>query len=121
MPWKPRTEPMPRCARPQPPRDRTTAQNIRSSGRWRNLSGWFAKKFPFCMNPLQLHQTDELTEQVHHIEMAETRPEIAFTPSNLAPVCTYCHARLSAMERAGKPTAYLFTAWQEHVRGLGYR
>lgn len=100
---------------------RTMAQAIRNSHRWKKLNAWFVAKFPFCCNPLDLHTTMEPTEQVHHIEQAETSPQLAFETSNLAPVCTYCHGKLNGMERAGKPTAYLFEAWQEQLRAMGYR
>jgi len=87
------------------------AKQIRSSGRWQKVRAEFLKANPLCFDPFDAHVTERVVvpaQQVHHIQGLIVRPDLAFYPDNLAGLCTGCHAKLEAMERANKRTAYLF-------------
>ena len=73
------------------------ARRIRSSARWRKVRLLVLSDSPLCADPFRDHDkrgTTETAKQVHHIQGLASRPDLAFTWSNLMPVCTRCHARL---------------------------
>lgn len=78
------------------------AAAIRSSARWKRVAKAKLSESPMCEDPLNEHErrnTTATATQVHHIEGLVTRPELAFSWSNLMSVCTGCHARIEAEER----------------------
>ena len=84
------------------------AARIRSTARWRRLRGLHRHRHPLCCNPFDLPGHDQPNEATHHIEPLAKRPDLAYAIHNLAPLCTACHNRIEAMERAGKDTRQFF-------------
>lgn len=98
------------------------AAKVRSSGAWAACRKAFRTAHPLCCDPLKLHaDRAEPTQAVHHIrglaQDASHRNATSF--DNLAPLCTACHARIEAMERAGRSTAHHFDAFQQERRRDG--
>lgn len=86
------------------------AARIRSSATWQRVRRQILAAHPFCADPFGRHRALRgFARDVHHIKPLAERPDLAFEPTNLAPLCTACHRRIEAMERAGRPTAQLFT------------
>ncbi|MEX0653700.1 MAG: HNH endonuclease signature motif containing protein [Phycisphaeraceae bacterium] len=89
------------------------SKRIRNSSRWQRFRDWFKSRHPLCCNPLALHPDEPRpTAQAHHIIPLRKRPDLAFTESNIGPLCTKCHGAIEARERAGEDTAALFKRWQ---------
>ena len=94
------------------------AQRIRNSARWQRFRNWFKRRHPLCCDPFGWHREDGVTvptAQVHHITSLAARPDLACVESNCAPLCSRCHAKVEAMERAGKATRQLFEGFQREV------
>lgn len=92
-------------------RKSSIAKKIRSSSRWRKMRELTLKKNPLCADPFGHHEYDkapQIASQVHHVVPLFKSPELAYVASNLAPICTRCHAKIEGMERAGKATVELF-------------
>ena len=85
------------------------------TARWQRYREWVLRRAPLCCNPISAHEHERPATQVHHIEGRHRRPDLAFALSNTAPLCTKCHAAISAEERQGKATAHLFVAWREQA------
>lgn len=86
------------------------AARIRNSPQWRRLSRLVRSEEPLCRDPFGLHaKSPAISEHVHHIVGLTTAPSLAYARENLAGVCTRCHSRLEALERAGKATSGLFS------------
>lgn len=86
------------------------ATRIRNSSRWARVREAFRRDNPVCRDPLGLHpEGPEPTQDVHHIVPLIERPDLAFDPSNLAPLCTRCHQAIEQKERKGEVTRTLFT------------
>ncbi len=80
------------------------AKRLRSSQRWQDVRRLVLQKHPLCADPFGHHAEDGeviLATEVDHVLGLSDRPDLAFTESNLAPLCTACHAKKSGMERAG--------------------
>lgn len=88
-----------------------TAARIRSTSRWRVVRVHERRKWPLCCDPFA-SGCRQPTAQINHIEGLASRPDLAYVESNHAPVCTACHAKVSAIERRGDDTASLFAGWQ---------
>jgi 5-methylcytosine-specific restriction endonuclease McrA len=90
------------------------ARKIRGTAQWQKARAVIITQQPVCSNPFGYHSAEapRLASQVHHIRALIVAPHLAFDPSNLASVCTACHARLEGIERRGKPTAYLFERYE---------
>lgn len=91
------------------------AKRIRSSVAWQQVRRSVLNRNPLCCDPLGQHAALKRIEpatQVHHILPLVTHPDLAFTRSNLAAICTGCHSQIEAQERAGRPTAHLFAQGQ---------
>ena len=91
--------------------DKGYARKVRSSARWRRVRAKVLRAAPLCVDPFGHHREDKrdvMAEQVHHIVGIVAAPELAFTLSNLAPICTACHAKVEAAERAGRDTTGMF-------------
>lgn len=88
------------------------AREIRGSAQWRKVRAFVLAQHPLCRDPFGHHGDafPTLAEDVHHIAALIDRPDLAFTETNLAPICQRCHALVEAMERQGKPTCQLFGA-----------
>ena len=98
---------------------KTEAVKIRNSVAWQNARELARARHPVCCDPLGDHEREgrvEATVHIHHIEPVEKRPDLAFEPLNLAPVCVDCHTKIEAMERRKEATAHLFAAWIEQAR-----
>ena len=89
------------------------AKRIRSGRRWQAYRMWLLGLHPLCCNPMALHGDDDTeAEDVHHVEQLQQRLDLAYEPTNTAPLCTGCHAAVTVQERRGKATAHLFAAWR---------
>lgn len=85
------------------------AARIRNSANWQKLRALHRAQFPLCSDPFNEHRDSPApNQQSHHIKPLRTAPPLALEWDNLAPLCTRCHARIEAMERAGRRTAALF-------------
>ena len=82
-------------------------RQIRNTTRWRKLSEYMRKRYPFCCDPFNKH-TATLADDIHHIVPIAKDPELAFTKSNLAPLCRQCHAEVEAIEAKYGDTDFLF-------------
>ncbi len=97
--------------------ERTQADRIRSSRAYQIFRAWFRKRHPVCLDPLGIHErmgtatdVDERHKlHLHHVIPLEVAPGLFRTESNCASLCASCHAEVERMERAGVPTADLFT------------
>ena len=89
------------------------AKRIRDSRQWQQVRAMHQARNPVCCDPLVLHPDRPMpTTQSHHIQPLARYPELAFTYSNLAPVCDACHSMIESLERKGKVTAALFASMQ---------
>jgi 5-methylcytosine-specific restriction endonuclease McrA len=93
--------------------DQARAARIRNSSQWQKVRALHRSKQPLCTDPFREHSGPVVADSVHHIEGVATHPELAFTPSNLASLCSECHARVEALERAGQSTQHLFPTSHE--------
>ena len=78
------------------------AKKIRSTARWQRLRGLLMSRHPLCADPFGRHREEgriEPATEVHHIEPIWRRPEMAYCPQNLQPLCRRCHTRLEPKER----------------------
>lgn len=90
---------------------RGVAFKIRSSSRWQKFRQWFKARHPLCIDPFYFHARDGVLvpmQAIHHIRPVEANPELALSENNCAAICTACHNRIEAMERAGKSTESMF-------------
>lgn len=79
------------------PRQRAVDQ-IRNTNRWRRLRRMKLAQCPLCQDCAGVNRIEPAT-QVHHDEPLSRRPDLAFTMTNLVPLCTTCHARREAEAR----------------------
>ena len=96
------------------------AQRIRNSARWQRFRNWFKRGHPLCCDPFGRHADDGVvvaTAHAHHITSLTARPDLACVASNCAPLCSRCHAKVEAMERAGKATRHLFNGRGGQISG----
>jgi 5-methylcytosine-specific restriction protein A len=115
--------------------DQTTRKNdpvvafstrIHGSARWQKIRSLFRSANPCCCDPFKEHgEFPPLMSQVHHIaplsKIFESEDhEQAYAWENLASVCSGCHSKLSAMERAGKETAHLFKDRLSNELNIGF-
>ena len=87
------------------------AAKINRSSRWRRVRERFLKLNPLCCDPFGTHATNGETvtaDHVHHVEPLKLRPDLAVNRTNLRALCTKCHAKVCATERAGGSTQHLF-------------
>jgi len=78
------------------------AKRIRNTSQWQQLRDMMRACNPVCIDPLNVHGSQPApTEHIHHITPLIDRPDLAFTCSNLAPLCIACHSLIEARERAG--------------------
>ena len=80
------------------------AAALRNSAAWQHLRAHFLARHPICGAC-----GAALATQVHHLQPVGKRPDLALVWENLAPVCSACHARCNANERAGSETLSLFS------------
>lgn len=86
------------------------AQRIRSGHLWQTVRRNFRIANPVCCDPFKEHiHGPEGTSDIHHVIPLIERPDLAYTDSNLRPLCRPCHNRVEAMERRGEATQHLFT------------
>jgi 5-methylcytosine-specific restriction endonuclease McrA len=76
--------------------DAEEASRIRSGVAWQKLRDALRHQRPLCA------LCNRWTEHIHHIVPLVEAPELAYTPSNLAPLCRLCHGRVEAMTTAGR-------------------
>lgn len=79
-----------------------TAKGIRNSGRWVKARRWARAQAPLCGDPFGHHRRFGelvLAAEVDHITPLVDRPDLAFDPANLMPLCRSCHAEKTAAER----------------------
>lgn len=74
------------------------AQRIRSSASWRKVRALKLARDPLCEDCKERGALKAAT-QVHHLEGLAQRPELAFVMTNLASLCSTCHAKREAKER----------------------
>lgn len=89
------------------------AAELRSSTRWRKYRAWFVARYPMCCNPFKIAGHLRGTQDVHHIVEVQDAPDRLCDESNTVPLCRECHARVSALERAGRQAEAraLFSEW----------
>lgn len=76
------------------------ARKIRSSYRWIKCRRAVLARRPLCEG--RWHGDREVAAvQVHHEIPLVERPDLAFTESNLYPLCTECHSYVEQQERGG--------------------
>jgi len=86
-------------------------KKIRSSTRWQKVRKLFIQSHPLCFDPFGNHElmgVAQITEEIHHIKGLYDYKDLAFDMDNLAALCRWCHARIEASERSGKPTQHFF-------------
>lgn len=79
------------------------ADRLRSSVRWQRMRALVLGREPMCRT-CAAHGRERLATEVDHIEplvvsIRAGRPLMAFTESNLQPLCEPCHDAKSAAER----------------------
>lgn len=72
---------------------------LRRGGQWKTLRRSILDATPLCVDCEREGRVTPATE-VDHIAPIARRPDLAFTRSNLQPLCAHHHARKSARERA---------------------
>lgn len=77
------------------------ARRIRSSARWRKVRALKLARDPLCAD-CRGRGFVEAATQVHHLEPLARRPDLAYAMANLLSLCTACHARREAQERADR-------------------
>lgn len=93
---------------------------FRGTGRWKRVRRLARRQMPLCVDPFGTHAyLGEYvpTAGIHHIRSVADRPDLACDLSNLAGLCDGCHARVSAMERAGEDTVSLFECRDDGTEG----
>ena len=80
----------------------THTQSIHSSKRWTNLSLYVRSIFPLCCSGLHENIIPPAT-QVHHILPITTHPELAYTITNLIPLCDFHHKQLEGNKNLVSP------------------
>lgn len=76
------------------------AARIRRSTRWRKVRAQVLAKEPTC-RLCRLVGLDQAAVEVDHVVGLAERPDLAFTRSNLQPLCVRCHRRKEARMRNG--------------------
>jgi 5-methylcytosine-specific restriction endonuclease McrA len=79
---------------------------LRSSKVWQRLRYLILRRQPLCSDPFGFHAEDKATvpaAEVHHIRPAVKDQEAFFDTTNLTALCSGCHGKISAMERACRP------------------
>lgn len=56
--------------------------------------------------------------EIDHVQPVRTRPDLAFTPANLATRCPRCHAAKTRIECGWKPTDPARLDWRKAVADL---
>ncbi len=102
-----------RYDRDRRPNDLALAQaaRIRSGRQWQRVRALHRALAPLCCDPFGDHAQAggvAMNEQSHHVLPLASRPDLAYSLDNLAPLCTTCHGKVERLERAGKATAALF-------------
>lgn len=85
----------------------TEAKRIRNSVQWQRFRAYARRLMPLCVLCVGEGRA-EPTAHIHHIEPLSERPDLALRIDNAAGVCTRCHGKLNAMERAGASTSEMF-------------
>ena len=73
---------------------------IQTSWRWRRLRRAILAREPLCRTCLAGGDTRE-AEELDHIKPLAKRPDLAWAPSNLQPLCRPCHSAKTAHESGG--------------------
>ena len=85
-------------------KETAAAQLLRNTAAWKKTRARVLSLHPLCMDPLGVHAATgriEPASQVHHIEPLAKRMDLALVLSNLAPLCTGCHAKVEVMGESG--------------------
>jgi len=78
------------------------ASKLRSSDAWKKLRAAVLSRYPVCCAC-----GSAAAVEVHHRQPASRRPELFYTPANLAPLCSECHNAIHSAE-ARRISADLF-------------
>ncbi len=79
------------------------AQKIRNSITWQRLRRMVLNRQPWCADPYEIHRGQPVpAKEVDHIIGLAERPDLAFDPANLQPLCVPCHRRKDRKERQGE-------------------
>lgn len=85
------------------------AAKIRGGPQWKKVRSLHRSQNPLCCDPFGDHLGFPApNQQSHHIQALVTHPELAYDLTNLAALCTACHAKVERFQRAGTPTQHLF-------------
>lgn len=93
------------------PKRTTDASRFRDTAAWQKVRKVARQTMPLCVDPFGNHASCgrfEATEDIHHVQSVEDRPDLAYMMDNLRGLCRLCHARVSGLERAGQATVHLF-------------
>ena len=78
--------------------DRGVEDAVVSSARWKAVRAQVLRNEPLCRVCVAAGRT-ELAVQVDHVVPVRVRPDLAYDPTNLQPICGPCHGLKSAAER----------------------
>ncbi len=81
------------------------AVQIRSTARWQRLREMIRSKAPLCADPYGTHAREGRiipATEMHHIVPIAQDPSLAFTMSNIQPLCRDCHERLEPKTWKGR-------------------
>lgn len=93
------------------------ARKYRSSGNWQKVSALHKAEFPLCCDPFNDHSKEHRSvpvDQTHHVRGLSTHFHLRAYTVNLRSLCTACHSKVEQLERANKPTQYLFKEVPEY-------
>ena len=93
--------------------EKSKARKIRGTYRWTKISRYLRSKYPMCQFP---DECNRAAESVHHIIPINRNNALAFTLTNLVPLCDHHHAHLDELERQGTECILMFQDWQEKVQ-----
>jgi 5-methylcytosine-specific restriction enzyme A len=84
-------------------RTRGIEHKLRKSGSYQAFRAWYKRKHPLCADPFGDHKRDGVVvgmDQLHHVQQVKDAPHLLCDENNCMSLCTSCHARMSARERA---------------------
>lgn len=89
---------------------------IHGSARWQAVRAQVLRDEPVCRECARLGLTEPAT-QVDHVVPVAVAPELAFARENLQPLCTACHSRKNARERAAASSGGVGGPADSHALG----
>ena len=84
---------------------KTISNKVHASYRWERLSKTYRAHHPICQRCKYLDNVTQTSCEkisVHHIEMINNAPHLAYDWDNLLSLCVPCHKYFDQIELAGK-------------------